>query len=232
MAKITVEQVNKKVDLLAEKVADLCKALLPSNDKKEGKTKLPELVEGEAAVGYYKGYKFNDGNVYEIAKADNNGVLVFKEGIFEASFDGTNWDNCSNNWEKSSLKKKLENWWDKNAPAELKENYNVTLLEIYEALPDHMLPEYLRGKGQQLAIFKDWKERLKNLRGEETSTWWWTKTPYRGYANLVYCVTPAGACSDHYAHVSFAVVPACVPIKDAVRNQQGEAAGNPSGVGR
>ena len=52
MAKITVEQVNKKVDLLAEKVADLCKALLPSNDKKEGKTKLPELVEGEAAVGH------------------------------------------------------------------------------------------------------------------------------------------------------------------------------------
>ncbi len=232
MAKITVEQVNKKVDLLAEKVADLCKALLPSNDKKEGKAKLPELVEGEAAVGYYKGYKFNDGNVYEIAKADNNGVLVFKEGIFEASFDGTNWDNCSNNWEKSSLKKKLENWWDENAPAELKENYNVTLLEIYEVLPDHMLPEYLRGKGQQLAIFKDWKERLKNLRGEETSTWWWTKTPYRGDARNVYYVLPSGAYNLYYAYDSHAVVPACVPIKDAVRNQQGEAAGNPSGVGR
>lgn len=220
MAKITVEQVNKKVDLLAKKVADLCKALLPSNDKKEGKTKLPELVEGEAAVGYYKGYKFNDGNVYEIAKADNNGVLVFKEGIFEASFDGTNWDNCSNNWEKSSLKKKLENWWDENAPAELKENYNVTLLEIYEVLPDHMLPEYLRGKGQQLAIFKDWKERLKNLRGEETSTWWWTKTAYRGSAHYVCLVIPKGAYDDNYAYLSLAVVPACVPIhRDEIANQ-------------
>ena len=95
-----------------------------------------------------------------------------------------------------------------------------------------MLPEYLRGKGQQLAIFKDWKERLKNLRGEETSTWWWTKTPNRGHARDVYYVTPSGAYDYSDAGISYAVVPACVPIKDAVRNQQGEAAGNPSGVGR
>lgn len=158
-------------------------------------------------IGVYKKYLFKNGKEYEIAKADKNGTLIFKEAIFEAPYDE---DNC-NKWETSSLKRKLEDWWDKFAPEELKANYDVTILYLEEILPDSLLPDWLRGKGEQLEIFKDIKERVKNLKGEETLTWYWTKTSHRSNGNYQYNAIPTGSYSNYYALNTIGVVPACVP---------------------
>lgn len=150
----------------------------------------------------WKSYKFKNGETYEIAQADKNGVLVFRDCICEKKFD-KNWSNI---WSKSSLKKWLEKWWKNNAPDELKDNFKVDLLALEEIFGD-----------KKLEMFEDWHNRIKGLKGEETSTWWWTKTACRGYAYAAYIVGATGAISSNRAGSAHGVAPACRPIK-AKRN--------------
>lgn len=228
MPKLTIKEVNAKVDLLSEKVSELCKALkgvlTPTIVVKEGavdgKTveelikNTPILVDQSrgCGIGDYNTYHFNNGEDYDIALADNNGTLIFKEAIFEAPFDDkARWQDCTNDWNKCTLKPLIEKWWDENAPAELKERYYPTILTLEEILPDCELPGWLKGQNKQLAIFKNIKERVKNLKGKEHLTWYWTRTAHRGYAYLEYVVTPDGSYDRNYADLSLAVVLACVP---------------------
>ena len=228
MPKLTIKEVNAKVDLLSEKVSELCKALksvlTPTIVVKEGavdgKT-IEELIKNtpilvdqsrSCGIGDYDTYHFNNGEDYDIALADNNGTLIFKEAIFEAPFDDkVRWQDCTNVWNKCTLKSLIEKWWDENAPAELKEHYSPTILALEEILPDCELPDWLKGQNKQLAIFKNIKERVKNLKGEEHLTWYWTRTAYRGTAYIEYRVLPDGSCNFYSALGSFAVVLACVP---------------------
>ena len=228
MPKLTIKEVNTKVDLLSEKVSELCKALkgvlTPTIVVKEGavdgKT-IEELIKDTpilvdqsrgCGIGDYNTYHFNNGEDYDIALADNNGTLIFKEAIFEAPFDDkARWEVCTNDWNKCTLKPLIEKWWDENAPAELKEHYRPTILALEEILPDCELPDWLKGQNKQLAIFKNIKERVKNLKGEEHLTWYWTRTAIRGNAYLEYFVVPDGSYYDDFAYYSRAVVLACVP---------------------
>ena len=228
MPKLTIKEVNAKVDLLSEKVSELCKALksvlTPTIVVKEGavdgKT-IEELIKNtpilvdqsrSCGIGDYDTYHFNNGEDYDIALADNNGTLIFKEAIFEAPFDDkVRWQDCTNVWNKCTLKSLIEKWWDENAPAELKEHYSPTILALEEILPDCELPDWLKGQNKQLAIFKNIKERVKNLKGEEHLTWYWTRTADRGDAYVEYHVGPDGSYNYYYAYYSIAVVLACVP---------------------
>lgn len=228
MPKLTIKEVNAKVDLLSEKVSELCKALkgvlTPTIVVKEGavdEKTIKELIKDTpilvdqsrgCGIGDYNTYHFNNGEDYDIALADNNGTLIFKEAIFEAPFDDkVRWQDCTNDWNNCTLKPLIEKWWDENAPTELKEHYRPTILALEEILPDCELPDWLKGQNKQLAIFKNIKERVKNLKGEEHLTWYWTRTAYRGHAYLECGVSPGGSCSDYDADVSIAVVLACVP---------------------
>ena len=165
-------------------------------------------------VGQIFVYPFKDGNDYEIQVADDNGTLVFVDAIFESEFDDKeDWSECTNKWEDCTLKKKLEDWWDKNAPDDLKSKYRVTMLAANQILPDEMLPSDLKGKGGQLELFKDWKNRIKRLRGEQRSTWYWTISPNPDVAYGVWDIYPSGVLSGDPANYSGGVVPACIPIE-------------------
>lgn len=138
---------------------------------------------------------------YELATADKNGVLVFRDAIFEAPFDDKeDWRDCTNDWEKCTLKPLLLKWFEDNAPQILKDNYDVDLLSEEEIFGEN-----------KLEMFKDWHNRIKGLKGEEQSTWWWTKTAYRGYVNIAINVDSAGSRDNNYAHVTYGVVPCLRP---------------------
>lgn len=178
-----------------------------------------EAASRDFSKPIWKKYHFNNGEDYDIALADNNGTLVFKEAIFKESFDEESFDDiverqfCTNDWNKCTLKSLIEEWWDENAPAKLKERYRPTILALEEILPDCELPDWLKGQNKQLAIFKNIKERVKNLKGEEHLTWYWTRTAIRDNACIEYYVNPDGSYDYGVADVSYAVVLACVPIE-------------------
>lgn len=135
---------------------------------------------------------------YELATADKNGVLVFRDAIFEAPFDDK--EDCTNDWEKCTLKPLLLKWFEDNAPQILKDNYDVDLLSEEEIFGEN-----------KLEMFKDWHNRIKGLKGEEHSTWWWTKTAYRGYVPNAIHVSPAGYRNYSGASGSLGVVPCLRP---------------------
>lgn len=157
----------------------------------------------------WKTFHFGDED-HELATADENGVLVFRDAIFEAPFDRS--DDCTNVYDNSTLKKELEEWFDKNAPQVLKDNYTVDLLNDYEIFDEDQLPEEYR-IGKQLTIFKDWHNRIKGVKGERYSTWWWTKTAYRGYVSSAIRVDSTGNRNSYYAYDTYGVVPCLRPIK-------------------
>lgn len=138
---------------------------------------------------------------YELATADKNGVLVFRDAIFEAPFDDKeDWRDCTNDWEKCTLKPLLLKWFEDNAPQILKDNYDVDLLSEEEIFGEN-----------KLEMFKDWHNRIKGLKGEEHSTWWWTKTAYRGYVNSAIFVCTTGYRDYYIANYAIGVVPCLRP---------------------
>ena len=163
-------------------------------------------VKDNKVVGEIKSFLFKNGETYDIQFADNNGVLVFVDAIFEAPFDDKeDWTKCTNNWDKCTLKPLLEKWWNDNAPDELKNHYKIDLLES-----EHIFPS-----SKQLEIFKNWKNRIKGLKGNDCATWWWTKTPYPTFAYFVRGISASGALNLDGAHNGNGVVPACVPITES-----------------
>ena len=210
--KLTIKKVDNKVNLLAEKVADLAKVfsdfVTPKTCDSKGKSFEP--VKRDFSKPEWHTYEFKDGN-YEIATADENGVLVFRDAIFEAPFDDKDdWRKCTNDWNKCTLKPLLEKWWEENAPQVLKDNYDVDLLNDYEIFDKDQMSEDYR-IGNQLAMFKDWHNRIKGLKGNRYSTWWWTKTALRGYVYLAFFVFPTGYRNFNYAYTTSGVVPCLRP---------------------
>lgn len=163
----------------------------------------------------WKKYLFKNGKEYELTVANKDGVLVFRNSIFEEQFDNKeDWTKCTNEYEKCSLKGILEKWWDENAPDELKEKYSITLPEAYNILPDNMLSDDLKGKNEHWDIFKDWRNRIFGHHEKEHSTWIWTKTPCPYHTRSVHSIHISGDLSVNYAYDSNGVVPVCVPIKN------------------
>lgn len=138
---------------------------------------------------------------YELATADKNGVLVFRDAIFEAPFDDKkDWRDCTNDWENCTLKPLLLKWFEDNAPQILKDNYDVDLLS----------EEEIFGKNK-LEMFKDWHNRIKGLKGKEYPTWWWTKTAPRGFVYFAINIGPTGYRNSNDANSTFGVVPCLRP---------------------
>lgn len=80
----------------------------------------------------WENFHFKNGKDYELALANSDGVLVFKDSIFSDKFNEIGvWDKKINNWEKCwekySLKPLLEKWWEENAPYFLKICYKITI---------------------------------------------------------------------------------------------------------
>ena len=211
----TIDYKEKYIKSLERENSLLRSMKLPTYVMKESEDSAPTIApKGEPKLfgtyqhPIYDKYIFNNGEEYEIAKADDNGVLVFRDAVFESEFDDS--DKCTNVWEKCSLKKKLEKWFKENAPKELQDKYSVDLLADYEIFDKEQLSEeYIIG--EQLDMFKDWHNRVKGVKGQNWSTWWWTKTAYRGYVHYAIFVGSYGTRDGYYAGYSYGVVPCLRP---------------------
>lgn len=189
-------------------------------EKNEQKPLSDETTPRDFSNPIWRKFHFKNGKDYELALANDDGVLVFRDSIFEAPFDDKDdWDKCTNEWEKCSLKPLLEKWWEENAPQVLKDNYKITIPEAYNIFPDELLPQDLKGKNQHWEIYKDWRNRIFGHHEQPRSTWVWTKTKHPSYAYHVRIVFTDGSLDYSYANVSFGVVPACVPISSEAKSQ-------------
>ena len=213
-SRLDCECKSLKMVLASQHVNELFKS------KKKEEDKVCESEKVEESKSIWKKYLFKNGKEYELAVANKDGVLVFRNSIFEEQFDNKDdWDKCTNKYEKCSLKGILEKWWDENAPDELKEKYSITLPEAYNILPDNMLPDDLKGKNEHWDIFKDWRNRIFGHHEEEHSTWIWTKTPHPSYACDVRSIDASGVLHVSIANSSHGVVPACVPIESKAKSK-------------
>ena len=155
----------------------MSKELRPQASTKSGKK-----VSRKFTKPNWRTFRFGE-EEYALAVADENGVLVFRDAIFEEPFDRKERnEDCTNVYNNSTLKRKLEEWFDKYAPQAFKDNYTIDLLEAYEIFDWDQLPQECRN-GKQLAVFKDWHNRVKGMKGQRRGYWWWTKTKTSYYGN-------------------------------------------------
>lgn len=69
-------------------------------------------------------------------------------------------------------------------------------------------PKYSKeGEGEQYALFKDWKNRVKGYADGGYGRWWWLRSPYSGDSYLFCIVSNYGSYSYHYAYSSRGVSP-------------------------
>ena len=194
------------------------------NDKNENVNQQKPLNDETSPRDFskpiWRKFHFKNGKDYELALANDDGVLVFRDSIFEAPFDDKDdWNKCTNEWEKCTLKEVLEKWWEENAPQVLKDNYTITIPEAYNIFPDELLPQDLKGKNQHWEIYKDWRNRIFGHHEQPRSTWVWTKTKHPSYARNVRLVYTDGSLGSGGAYYSSGVVPACVPISSEAKSQ-------------
>ena len=206
----TVKGLDKRLEKVEQTVTKILDSLNLGDTKMD--TAKHTKVQRDLTKPEWRTFHFKCGDL-EIATADFNGVLVFRDAVFEAPFDDKeDWRQCTNVYDNSTLKKLLEKWWEENAPQVLKDNYTVDLLEDYEIFDTDQLPEEYR-IGKQLTMFKDWHNRIKGLKGERYSTWWWTKTALRGNVHGAIGVYTTGYRNGDYASHSNGVVPCLRPIE-------------------
>lgn len=156
-------------------------------------------------------YLFKNAKTYELDEAGRDSILVFRDAIFKAKFDR----DCKIDWEKSSLKKELEVWWEENAPEELKAKYQISILSAEEVFDQETLDRFF-GKGEvkaiQLPLFKnDWKAKIKRLVGVDTSCSWWLKNKSHWNSSDVVFVNVGGFLDYDYADYTHGCVTACYP---------------------
>lgn len=159
--------------------------------------------------------KFKNGKTYELEDAGRDGILVFKDAIFKAPFDE---DGDTNVWEKCSLKKRLESWWEENAPDALKEKYDVSMLSMEEVFDREEIDWFFSGRrkkkpeSNQLPLFaKDWKARIKRLPDGKTSYYWWLRSSIPWNANSAALLNADGSLHSNSASGGLGCVPACYP---------------------
>lgn len=135
-----------------------------------------------------------------------DGVYISDCAVFKAPFDK---DGC-NDYEKSSGKKLLEQWFKEHAPAEIQEQFDIDLPTVEEVFSQKMINwwggDSVKGLvSKQFPIFKDSDERMKEFEGKPT--WWWTRSAYAGHAIHVWDVNTDGSISNDYANYTNGFVP-------------------------
>jgi len=155
-------------------------------------------INGENAIEF-DGFSFKPTGV--------DGVYVSDRAVFEAPFDK---DGC-NDWEKSSGKKLLEQWFKENAPIEIQERFDIDLPTVEEVFSQKMINwwggDSVKGlTSKQFPIFKDSDERMKEFEGKPM--WWWTRSARAGHAYTVWSVDTDGGIDDDYTALNtFGFVP-------------------------
>lgn len=108
------------------------------------------------------------------------GIYILDRVAFVGEFD----EYSSNDWKKSSGKKKLQEWAKKNLTKEILERFKIDLPTIEEVFSQKMLDLYSdysdlysasgKLKSKQFPIFQNSDNRIMEFGGKPM--WWWTKT--------------------------------------------------------
>jgi len=135
-----------------------------------------------------------------------DGVYISDCAVFKAPFDK---DGC-NDWEKSSGKKLLEQWFKEHAPIEIQEQFDIDIPTVEEVFSQKMINwwggDSVKGLvSKQFPIFKDSDERMKEFEGKPI--WWWTRSASAGSADLVWGVETDGGIGINSAYYAYGFVP-------------------------
>lgn len=133
-----------------------------------------------------------------------DGVYILDRVAFKGAFDqGDNSD-----WDKSTGKKKLQEWAEKNLTKEILERFDADLPTAEEVFSQKQLNLYESSRGlksKQFPIFRNSDDRMMELDG--TPTWWWTKSAYAGYDDRVWSVSVDGGMYAYGARYAIGFVP-------------------------
>ena len=135
-----------------------------------------------------------------------DGIYVCERAVLIAEFDV----KCCNDWEKSSGKKKLQEWAEKNLPKEILEQFDIDIPTMEEVFSKKMI-DWWGGDSvkdivsKQLPIFKNSDERMKEF--NDYPIWWWTRSAYAGTPNLVWLVDSGGSIHYDFADIRINLVP-------------------------
>ena len=151
-------------------------------------------------------FSVKDKESFHFKPTGMDGVYISDCAVFKAPFDK---DGC-NDYEKSSGKKLLEQWFKEHAPAEIQEQFDIDLPTVEEVFSQKMINwwggDSVKGLvSKQFPVFKDSDERMKEFEGKPT--WWWTRSAYAGYATDVWFVNTAGCVSGIGAYNAYGFVP-------------------------
>ena len=151
------------------------------------------------------------------------------------SFD----DDNSNNWEKSSIRKKI---YDELLPELGAENL---LTHSTDLVADNGDKSYGRVDDRIWLISCDEFRRYRDIilaNYNFADDWLWTVTPwyinhderapYPGNGNTVRSVSPTGQISSHYAHGSYGVAPACIFHRASLNSASTDAQKEDSSEGK
>lgn len=134
------------------------------------------------------------------------GVYILDCIAFEGKFD----EDGNNDWDKSSGRKKLQEWAKKTLPNEILEQFDVDLPAIEEVFSQEVfdlckLDRKLKSK--QFPIFRSSDNRMMEFDGKPR--WWWTRSAYGGIRGNVWRVTPYGiAANPDFSYYTSGFVPA------------------------
>lgn len=140
-----------------------------------------------------------NGNELNFLETGVEGIYILDHVAFKGKFD----EDGNNGWEKSSGKKKLQKWAEKNLTKEILEQFDIDIPTVEEVFSQKMLnwwrEDSVKGLvSKQLPIFKDSDERMKELGGKPS--WWWTRSAYAGYADYVWRVYTDGSLNLNHAN--------------------------------
>lgn len=146
--------------------------------------------------------KSKNGETLNFLYSGVDGIYVLDHAAFKGMFD----EDDNNDWEKSSGKKKLQEWAEKNLPAEILERFDIdlpTIDEIYSQKTLNLLPTCVRSK--QLPIFQDSDNHMIEFKGKVT--WWWTRSICFAGSSLLWGISSGGFPFRVVARCEFGFVP-------------------------
>lgn len=144
-------------------------------------------------------------NDYNFIYSGVEGIYVLDRVAFKDKFD----EDGNNDWEKSSGKKKLQEWAEENLTKEILEQFDVDIPAIEEVFSQKMFnlwgdPAY-KLISEQLLIFQNSDNRMMEFEGRPL--WWWMRSAYAGDAYRVWNVDTDGGMYNYGANFTGGFVP-------------------------
>lgn len=148
--------------------------------------------------------KSKTGEELNFLESGVDGIYVLDHVAFKDQFD----EDGKNDWEKSTGKKKLQEWAEKNLPKEILEQFGVDLPTIEEVFSQKMFNLYKSSKklkSKQFPIFQNSDNRMMEFEGKPE--FWLTRSACAGYDYAVMVVSCGGNLDSNGAYFALGFVP-------------------------